>query len=458
MYKFLTTVSISLLLVSSAAAQTGVWKSIITPAGIAPGFTQMVFVTDTIGYIYGHTQNVPFDLERTSDTGVDFSLLTWPKVIDTFHVDTNGHKFLVFSSDKAIQSVNDMAWPSPTTGIIVGPTYADTFHASSPTVIITHDAGVTWKEYYPVDTFLQMSHICFPTTLVGYATGVLSDGTGASFIAKTLDGGQTWTELYHSSQNALGALHFLNASSGIILSQGGASNEVSIAYTTNGGSTFTFLPMTTDSTPNFLQWNTDGSWLIGIDSVYRSIDSGKHWTSVVPFDTLAGPPYVATFNNSVGFVFREFEAKVLETTDYGKTWTSSNLPLPAGGTKADTVTPVAASMPSPRVAYLLASDAYNSTDVLMKFEFPTGPKQGVSLGPQDERSFAVYADQFWLNFDASSAPEQRTIEVVDLLGRECASIAVLPNSTSSHLALRTLHAGSYFARLGSAIVKFNIWE
>src|ERR1019366_10226880 len=100
MYKFLTSVSISLILVYNAAGQAGVWKSIVTPSGIANGFSQMVFVTDTIGYIYGHTQNLPFDLERTRDSGVDFNLLTWPKAIDTFHVDTNGHNFLVFSSDK----------------------------------------------------------------------------------------------------------------------------------------------------------------------------------------------------------------------------------------------------------------------------------------------------------------------------------------------------------------------
>src|ERR1700733_2590845 len=99
MNKFLTTVLFSFLIVSNAAAQTdtGVWQNIITPAGITTGYSQMVFVADSIGYIYGVTQTSQFDLEKTIDSAVDFNLLKIPSPIDTFHVDTNGHSFLVFT-------------------------------------------------------------------------------------------------------------------------------------------------------------------------------------------------------------------------------------------------------------------------------------------------------------------------------------------------------------------------
>jgi hypothetical protein len=87
------------------------------------------------------------------------------------------------------------------------------------------------------------------------------------------------------------------------------------------------------------------------------------------------------------------------------------------------------------------------------------PPNSVSLAPQDETNFIVYSEKSSLNFEVTPpAAEQRTIEVIDLLGRQCASIAVAANATSSHLAMSALQPGSYFARLGTAIVKFNIWE
>ena len=384
-------------------------------------------------------------MEFTMDSGVDFTNVP---ITTTLKGPTIGAP---------------MAWPTPLNGYL----YADTGNIlnndNEVFSLYTTNGGMTWISSKITDPSLQLQNIYFPTANVGYATGTLSDGS-ADFVAKTTDGGHSWNKIYSSTSYSfgnIGKLYFKDANNGMFFAQSNTTNKINIAYTTNGTS-FTFLPMATDSTPYFLQWNNDGSWLVGIDSVYRSVDSGKNWKGVVPYDTLAGSATVATFYDSVGFVFRAIEAKVLETTDYGATWASSTLPLPAGGTKADTVTPVAASMPSPRVAYLLANDAFSTTDVMMQIEIPPSGSTGpgvVSVAPQDETSFTVYSDKSSLTFEASPpAPEQRTIEIVDLLGRKCATIAVPANVTSSHLASNTLQPGSYFARLGTAVVKFDIWE
>jgi len=442
MYKFLLSVSISFLIVSNSTAQTGTWQNInIFGGGLTTGFSQMVFVTDSIGYIYGPTQNSPDDMEKTTDTAVNFTALT------------------IKSPLKGPTYVTTMAWPTALNGYII----ADTGNVQSQTNAVfclhTSDGGVTWVSSGISDANLQIQNLYFPTASVGYGTGSLADGSG-DFVAKTIDGGATWTKAYSTTKYSFsyGKLFFKDPNNGMIFAQSNSNNKINIAYTTNGGTSFNFAPTGTDSIPpNFLQWNNDNSWLVGIDSVYRSVDSGKNWKSVVAYDTGAGPATVAAFHDSVGFIFRANKGIVYQTNDYGVTWASSHLP---DVSTSDTISPIAASMPSSRVAYLLGTDANNGVDVMMKIKLtpPVAPPQGVAEAPNDEINFRVYSDKSSLIFDAPPADESRTIKLVDLLGRECASINLPPSATSSRLALSTLRAGSYFARLGADIVKFNIWQ
>ncbi len=493
MKKILTGIAITIFLSANIHAQpSNTWK--VIPGNPFPEQESvMAWSSSDTGFFFGS------GLARTVDSGIDFVALPFPNPTDTIHlVDTNGNPYVKYNHYSAIQSVTDMAWPAQNTGVVVGPTGSDNYgHTHAPTVLVTQDGGTTWSQYYPTDndtvitkadtafikadtvinrttkppdTIITPAHtkitpadtvvnpelwnnIYFPNTTVGYASAGSTDGTG--YITKTTDGGKDWTDVYHSDTLSFNHLHFINANNGIFIAQGQSAH---LGYTTDGGATVHLVSVGTDSTATFLHWNNDSSWLVGADSVYRSKDSGKTWTSVVPYDTNAGPVTVGAFYDDSGFVFRQNEPIVLMTTDYGVTWTPSR--LPDDGSPADSVTPLAASMVSSHLAYLLAFDNNATSNVLMKFGF--GPPKDTTSGDVVQANaaevlpFSAMLANSAVQFSMAPATESRSIEIMDVLGRTWTTLSLASNAGSAFLPTGELSTGTYFARLGTSIVKFAI--
>jgi hypothetical protein len=441
MKKILYSIAITVFLTANIHAQTtpGVWGR-VPNAGLDPRISDMVFVTDTVGYIYGSFSNPYMDMQRTNDSGVDFNQLTIQTPI------------------RSPNFVSNMAWSTTLNGDII----ADTGIFPNPTStfsIHSSDGGTTWTTS-KIDSSLQIGNMYFPSATTGYGTGSLPDGS-ATFVAKTTDGGATWKSIYSSENySSFGKLYFINENNGMFFAVS-ESNTVVIGYTTNGGTSFSFAPLATDSTPNFLYWNKDSSWLVGADSVYRSIDSGKKWTSVAPYDDTAGPATVGAFYDDTGFIFRSIEPIVLMTTDAGLSWTSSRLPN-NGGSSADSVTPLAASMPSAYECYLLGADNSATTDALLKIAFtpPTvsggGGSGVVQTEPVQAIPFAAVYGSNAITFTMAPASEARSIQILDVLGRTCQSISLPANAMNSQLATSALRPGTYFAQLSGSVVKFAI--
>ncbi|HET6400311.1 MAG TPA: hypothetical protein VFH95_02840 [Candidatus Kapabacteria bacterium] len=468
--------------ITTARAQitldTAQWR-LVSGASELTGITNMKWSSNDTGFFFGSDVN----LTRTVDSGNNFSVLSFPNPVDTIHLDTNGHPYVVYNHHSAIQSVADMTWPTQNTGFVVGSTGSDNYgHTPLPTVLVTQDGGTTWSQYYPTnndtvitradttinknvnppdttitpaDTVINpelWNNVYFPTPSVGYASTMLVDGS-KDFITKTTDGGKTWTNLYHSDSLTFGKLYFIDASNGMLFASG---NTDHIGYTIDGGTTFRFVSVGTDSLTHFLHWNDDHSWLVGSDSIYRSVDSGKHWVSVVPYDASAQAATIAAFHDSVGFVFRANAPVVLHSMDYGATWKSDRLPKVG----ADTILPLAASMPSSTEAYLLGQ-LQQTNNVLMKIAFPPAPQQNngsVAMAPSEDGQFSAAMQGNAILFTANSAARPRTIDILDVLGRVCTSISLPPGATTSQLSSGLLRQGTYFARLGSAMVKFAVWQ
>ncbi len=445
MKKILTGIVFTVFLTANLYAQTGTWQLVANPNGLASNYDQMVFPTLNGGFIYGSFSNAISDLQSTTDSGVDFNSVI---------IQTTGLKSPSFGPC--------MAWPTAQngylcadTGIFPGPTGSFSIHTSN--------GGTSWTTSV-IDSGYQLQNLYFSSANVGYATGSTPDGS-ENIVSKTTDGGNTWKTIYSNSKSGyyfggnIGKLHFIDDNNGMFSAQS-STNQLLIGYTTNGGASFKFVTINTDSTPNFLHWNNDSSWLVGADQVYRSIDSGQHWTSVVPYDTLAGSPVVGTFFNDTGFVFRSIEPLVLMTTNAGVSWSQTR--LPNNGSTADSVTPLSASMPSSHVAYLLANDYFATADVLLKIEFATpvdtgGGKDGVV----DENTapsipFAAIIGTNNITFTMAAASDARSIEVMDVLGRSCATISIAANATRTQLPSSELRSGTYFAQLGGSVVKFVI--
>jgi hypothetical protein len=146
------------------------------------------------------------------------------------------------------------------------------------------------------------------------------------------------------------------------------------------------------------------------------------------------------------------------TTDGGVSWTSSRLP----NFGADSVGAIAASMPSQYACYLLAADnPFQTDDVLMKIAFAvpvdTGGHNGVVQNTTSQTApFSAAYESNAISFTMAPAPDARSIQILDVLGRTCASIALAPNAASSQIATSALRTGTYFAKLDGSMVKFMI--
>ncbi len=418
--------------IHTARAQTPLdtahWQ-LVNNAGV-PNDNAMAWSSTDTGFLLGGTS----DFSQTLDSGLSYTQLTLPG---------------------APTSVVDMSWPSQNTGYIAA-TATSSKGATVPMILKSIDAGANWSPLYPPDSII-INHIYFPTDQVGYASGALLDGS-KNYILKTSNGGTTWMNIHEADTLTFGKLNFIDANSGIVFAQ---QNSNHILYTTNGGSSFQLAAIPDGSSLTSLHWNTDGSWLVASDSsIYRSVDSGVNWTPVVTADT-DGTIQTMTMNDSVGFAFRPGAAPVydtpvvLRTTNFGASWKSGTLPRSAG----DRVQPLAASMPSPYVAYLLATDLATSSNVLMKLAFyPVKQNNGsVAIAESGNNQFSAAIQGNSILFQTNSADRARTITVMDILGRDCASVTIPPGSTMSELPMNMLQPGSYFARLGNAIVKLAVW-
>ncbi len=445
MKKILYSIAITVFLSANINAQTpGTWGVVNNPAGLDPRFSDMIFATDSIGYIFGSFSASTNDMQVTTDSGVDFSPITI-KPTPTLHSPTYG---------------SNMAWPTAQNGYIT----ADTGFAPLNGVFLlsTANGGSSWTAS-KLESNLKLQNICFPTPSVGYATGTLSDGS-ADFVAKTTNAGATWDSIYGSTSysfGTIGKLYFIDENNGMFFAQN-EDDQLLIVYTTNGGTSFTFRPVPTTSQPNFLHWNKDSSWIVGADSVYRSVDSGKEWTCVIP-DTGAGPAAVGAFFGDTGFVFHGIKPVVEMTTNSGVSWTQTRLPNAISSSAADSVAPLEASMPSQYECYLLASDNNSTIDVMMKIAFvkPIDTSGGGGEGVvQTDVSpaipFAAIYGSNTITFTMAPAPEARSMQVLDVLGRECASVTIAPNGANSLLETSALRTGTYFAVLSGSVVKFAI--
>src|SRR2546423_1580922 len=142
-------------LVSSAGAQTPKW-TLVNSSSFTDQFNSMIWSSEDTGFFLGSK----LEITRTIDSGTSLTVLKFPNPTDSIHRDTVTydtvkkdsvhHPYVVLNHASAIQGVADMAWPTQMMGVIAGITGKDTFgHVARPTVLITHDAGQTWIQYYP---------------------------------------------------------------------------------------------------------------------------------------------------------------------------------------------------------------------------------------------------------------------------------------------------------------------
>ena len=156
-------------------------------------------------------------------------------------------------------------------------------------MLATSDGGATWTASDMSASFSMLIDARFTSPTEGILAGQNAGGTGVCTIQRTTDGGKTMQTVFSSkTKNSLcWKLHFPTPEVGYVAVQDTTSGPPSFGKTTDGGKTWTELPLPDDGNPKagyatigigFL--SAEVGWVVASDPrkpSYRTFDGGLTW-------------------------------------------------------------------------------------------------------------------------------------------------------------------------------------
>lgn len=185
-------------------------------------------------------------------------------------------------------------------------------------VIISHDAGLTWKQSL-VPTRALLTGVSFPDNLHGWAVG--HDGV----ILATVDGGLTWTRQDDGKdlETVYLDVYFRDARHGFAAGAYGMLRQ-----TEDGGQHWTMTHPAADEVHfNRLSAGGDGALYLTGESgtLLQSSDQGLTWTKLtVPYDGSLFGTLPLDERNLITYGLR---GHILRSDDRGATWEPVNSPI-----------------------------------------------------------------------------------------------------------------------------------
>lgn len=248
------------------------------------------FSTETVGYV-GNNEGIL----KSTDNGI-----TWKSVA------------------KTSLPINSIYFVNTNLGYAVGGKLKEESEGTAlgSNIFKTTDAGANWtKQTIPVKDS-ELNSVCFINENIGFAVGY-------KLHLKTIDGGKTWTEFTIDYTGRMNKISFVNDQTGFI-----AGTNGNIFKTTDQGATWT--KTNTGKQEHFYDLNfisPEIGFAAGKTQLYKSIDGGDTWTTIV----LPGSPvelkYCHFINEQSGVVLGvvpDLLGKthaIYCTLDGGKTWT-----------------------------------------------------------------------------------------------------------------------------------------
>lgn len=201
----------------------------LTPEGI-PGLEAMSFVDLNTGYVAGWDGY----LIKTTDGGASWDTLT-------------------FGSE--YWETSDIEFWDENNGVLAE------FYGT----YVTTDGGQTWT--LSSGMTIMPYQLAYGSENVVYAAG--GDG-----VCKSVDGGNTWTEVWTGS--LLLGLDFLNEQKGVVIGDYGV-----ILQTDDGGLTWNMTqPIGDQLMHGVYMWDSDTTWICGTpERVYKTTDGGNNWNN-----------------------------------------------------------------------------------------------------------------------------------------------------------------------------------
>jgi photosystem II stability/assembly factor-like uncharacterized protein len=211
----------------------------------------------------------------------------------------------------------------------------------------TTDGGNTWTERKAPKGIIRLS---FLSARIGWALveSSVRDGSGsrAFYVASTSDAGDNWTSLQVMVEAAEGAvtdIAFINEKHGWAVGNGLYGKSL-VLETFDGGKSFHKLPDLAESIKlarGISAGEKEGVWIYGLGSVLHSTDEGKTWQKSVDLHELG--TNTNAFDISSAFFWssgrgwlagQDPDSIILGTEDFGRHWTVALRTQEAGNFRA----------------------------------------------------------------------------------------------------------------------------
>ena len=284
-------------------------RFVVEPTDAPSPFDEGCFIDERRAWVAG------FQLKRTTDGGV-----TWQKLRPSPESETVFGK-MGSTYVKPYFLTPTRGWLDASTGIWQtedgGLTWRQIFSEGSPPRFadsqngwlrvflsetteqsyVTRDGGRSWQRCGPVLKLSRQhpnSNVFFLKPQLGWA--ITNDGQRINGVARTLDGGCNWEQLWVSEDNPderYSDIFFLNEREGWLAGNANGS----LYHTTDGGRTWEDLPLPTESTKVFRVYFLDSAegWIIAkpgvtgdAEGVFHTTDGGETWRKWTASEIISG--------------------------------------------------------------------------------------------------------------------------------------------------------------------------
>ncbi len=367
-----------------------------------------------------------------------------------------------------VSQLNSVSFVDANNGFVSG---------ANNTVLKTTNGGTAWSSITTatIGTTLNFKEVYFVNPTTGW---LLSD---IGVVLKTSDAGATWLPCNTSSLTPMSTwskMHFSDVNNGFI--SGVANFSVQLAKTIDGGLTWTNVPFTTSvSSIAGIQALANNSVMISADNkIYYSTNAGTTWTTssaITPTSSLLGEvkafdfssAFVTNRTNGNSLVYKSslypfwntssngltnggyqnidaFDANnvmisnfssgfIHKTTDGGLNWSQETMPT--------TVFINDLKYISPNKAWIVGSGG-----IILAYGSTVGFKE-ISR----EKNIEVYPNPTNSNITISSENKLGTLKITNMYGAEVLSLDL--NETNSTIDLSDLKSGIYFIQTNNSVKK-----